>query len=176
MSGINRALLTNESKSKIYFSAQDKCVFISHQKKDTTISKKIADYIMSYNIDVYFDEYDTDLRLYRQTNNPDGVVSCIKKGINISTHMLCIISVNTLDSKWVPWELGYGYDKTTQSVLTLKGIVDNQLPDYLKTTNILRGTKTLNTFIQNVSGHPYLIIENYTKPMHTLDNILDWSL
>lgn len=176
MAGINRALSINENIIKMHSISNIKCVFISHQKNDTALSKRIADYIMSYNIDVYFDEYDNDLRIYRQTNNPNGIVSCIKKGINVSTHMLCIISFSTLDSKWVPWELGYGYDKTIQGVLTLKGISENQLPDYLKTTNILRGTKSLNVFIQNVSGSSSLMMESHTKSMHSLDSVLDWNL
>lgn len=176
MAGINRALSINESRAKVNFSANVKCVFISHQKNDTAYSKKIADYIMDSGIDVYFDEYDKDLRIYRQTNNPNGIVNCIKRGINTSSHMLCIISINTLDSKWVPWELGYGYDKTSQGVLTLKGINENQLPDYLKTTNIIRGTKSLNSFIQNIADNYSMILESHTKSLHSLDSVLDWNL
>lgn len=175
MAGINRALSLNENKTKFNFSANVKCVFISHQKNDTVSSKKIADYIINSGIDVYFDEYDNDLRIHRQTNNPNGVVDCIKKGINMSTHMLCIISINTLDSKWVPWELGYGNDKTSQGVLTLKGINHTQLPDYLKTTNIIRGTKSLNVFIQNITGNINVILESHSKAIHPLDTVLDWN-
>ena len=175
MAGINRALSINETKSRVNFSSNIKCVFISHQKRDTEKSKKIADYIMRSGIDVYFDEYDRDLRFYRQTNNPNGVVDCIKKGINMSTHMLCIISVNTLDSKWVPWELGYGHEKTSQGILTLKGINDNELPDYLKTTKIVRGTKSLNIFLQNISVGNNLVLENHVS-VNSLDDVLDWNL
>lgn len=176
MAGINRALSINESKAKVNFSSSVKCVFISHQKNDTLYSKRIAEYIMSYNIDVYFDEYDNDLRIYRQTNNPNGVVKCIKKGINISSHMLCIISLSAMDSKWIPWELGYGNEKTIQGVLTLKGIKDEQLPHYLKTVDIIRGTKSLNIFIKNISGMSSLILESHSAPIHSLDTILDWGL
>ena len=34
--------------------------------------------------------------------------------------MLCLLSQNALDSKWIPWEVGYGYDRTTVVGLTLK--------------------------------------------------------
>ena len=85
-------------------------VFISHQKKDKKEAKEIADYLKTVGIEVYFDEYDRELQIATETDNPKAVVSAIKKGINNSTHMLCLISKNTLFSKWVPFEVGYGYD------------------------------------------------------------------
>jgi hypothetical protein len=181
MAGINRALSLNESRAKTNFSTSVKCVFISHQKDDTIYCKKIANYLMDAGIDVYFDEFDNDLKFYRQTNNPNGIVLSIKKGINISSHMLCVISPKTLFSKWVPWEIGYGHESTIQGAITIKGIKDEDLPDYLKTTNMLRGTKSLNNFIQNVTGKSEYILENYnlikkyTTLSHPLDDVLDWN-
>jgi hypothetical protein len=182
MAGINRAIVTNENLSKSRLYSQVKCVFISHQKGDSAKCEKIAEYIMEANIDVYFDEYDTDLKIHRQTNNAKGVVNSIRKGIDNSTHMLCVISPNTLGSKWVPWELGYGYAKTTIGVLTLKGINESELPDYIKTVQIVRGTKSLNQFIVELTGLPQLILEdrNFSKAYnfgnHPLNDILDWQL
>ena len=78
MAGINRA-----SKSFRVFSESRKtkgveCVFLSHQQKDKDVCRKIADYLMTANIDVYFDEDDEDLKVYRQTNRPAGVVDSIR--------------------------------------------------------------------------------------------------
>lgn len=96
--------------------------------------------------------------------------------------MLCVFSLNTLDSKWVPWEIGYGYDKTNLSTLTLKGISDNQLPAYLRTVPLIRGTQTLNNYISGVKGEfetkmfsAGLLME-HSKQGHPLDNYLDWKL
>jgi hypothetical protein len=100
----------------------EKTVFISHQKRDREEAKTIADYLKGIGIKVYFDEYDRELQIATENDNPKGVVNAIKKGINNSTHMLCLISQNTLYSKWVPFEVGYGYDKTDLATLTLKGI------------------------------------------------------
>ena len=181
MSGYNRINLTESSLYSRKISGI-KCVFISHQKDDSSVCRKIADYLINAGIDVYFDEYDTDLRIYRQTNNPKYVVDAIKKGINSSSHMLCVFSPNTLYSKWVPWEIGYGYDKTSLSALTLKGITDGQLPEYLKTIPIIRGTKTLNDYISTTKGEEqYRMFSNgflleHTKGSHPLDDYLDWSL
>ena len=96
--------------------------------------------------------------------------------------MLCVISPNTLYSKWVPWEIGYGYDKTQVAALTLKGIQNEQLPDYLKTVTLIRGTRTLNDYISNLAGEykekmfSSNRIINESTMSHPLDNYLDWSL
>ncbi len=179
MPGINRELY-NEQTALQRKQLGIKCVFISHQKADAPICKHIADYLMKADIDVYFDEYDKDLKYYYQTNNPKGVVNSIKKGIQQSSHMLCVISPNTLYSKWVPWEIGYGYDITKIAALTLKGLSEGQLPDYLKTVTLVRGTTTLNDYIANIAGETKtkmftsnkLTNEN-TVFHHPMDNYLD---
>lgn len=181
MPGINRELY-NEQTALQRKQLGIKCVFISHQKADAPICKHIADYLMKADIDVYFDEYDKDLKYYYQTNNPKGVVNSIKKGIQQSSHMLCVISPNTLYSKWVPWEVGYGYDITQLSALTLKGIKEENLPDYLKTVTLIRGTKTLNDYISNLAGEykekmfSSKRLINESTSVHPLDNYLDWNL
>lgn len=181
---MNRYNRINLTEDRIYSRKKSgiKCVFISHQKDDSSICRKIADYLINAGVDVYFDEYDKDLRISSQTNNPKYVVNAIRKGINSSSHMLCVFSPNTLYSKWVPWEIGYGYEKTDLSALTLKGIMDNQLPEYLKIVPIIRGTRTLNDYISNIEGKIQnrmfsdgLLLEN-TKMNHPLNNCLDWNL
>lgn len=182
MAGINRALATNEFKSTVNLGLNVKCVFISHQKSDTEYCKKIADYLINAGVDVYFDEYDKDLKLHRQTNNPLGVVDSIKKGIKMSSHMLCVISKNTLYSKWVPWEIGYGNDKTIQGALTIKGITSTELPDYLKTVHLVRGIKSLNNLIIQITGQSEYILENqsrikkFSSFYHPLSTILENNL
>lgn len=97
MKGENRLILT-EDKIFSRKSLDIKCVFISHQKDDAFICRKIAEYLINAGIDVYFDEYDNNLKFYRQANNPKNLVDSIKKGINKSSHMLCVFSQNTLYS------------------------------------------------------------------------------
>ncbi|HLO72792.1 MAG TPA: toll/interleukin-1 receptor domain-containing protein [Flavobacterium sp.] len=182
MIGINRALTLNEFKANLNLNLNVKCVFISHQKADTEYCKKIADYLINAGIDVYFDEYDKDLKFYRQTNNPTGVVDSIKKGIKMSSHMLCVISKDTLYSKWVPWEIGYGNDKTIQGAITIQGITSSELPDYLKTVQVVRGIKSFNSLITQITGQSEYILENqrkiktYSSFYHPLATILENNL
>lgn len=181
MAGINRAIVSNIQLSDSRKTLGVKCVFLSHQKSDSAICRYIANYLMAADIDVYFDENDNDLRIYRQTNNPKGVVDSIRKGINKSSHMLVLVSPNTIHSKWVPWEVGYGYDITKLGVLTLKGIQDYQLEDYLKSVQIIRGTKSLNQYLSELKGLNLMAMESRSLIMdhaktHPLDNYLDYNL
>ena len=161
---LNRFYLTENSIAQ----RSGLCIFISHQKRDADTAKKIADYFITSGIDVYFDEYDTKIDRTR----PYSVVSA----------MLCLLSQNALDSKWIPWEVGYGYDRTTVVGLTLKEISQSVLPEYLQIVPILRGTKSLNNFISNVLKRDESTLINERKlfaayqSQHPLDSVLNWEL
>lgn len=156
-----------------------KCVFISHQKTDTQYAKKIADFLLSNGIDVYFDEYDEDLKGINQISQPSKVTNAILKGINSSSHMLVVVSLNTMNSSWVPFEIGYGFDKTDLGVLTLKGITKEQLPSYLKTAKLIRDIWDINKLVERVTGknevelHKAFVFESYSSNLHPLSNIMD---
>ncbi|RLD57926.1 MAG: toll/interleukin-1 receptor domain-containing protein [Bacteroidetes bacterium] len=152
-------------------------VFISHQKRDRDEAEKIAEYLKDMGINVYFDEYDRELQIATQNDNPKAVVAAIRKGINNSTHMLCIISKNTLFSKWVPFEVGYGYDKTDLATLTLKGINNSDLPDYIKVAPIIRDIYDINKFIEDKFKKKYILesrnFSDYNSAYHPLSGVMD---
>lgn len=154
------------------------CVFISHQKDDKDVAKTIANYISRSGLDIYFDEYDSSIN----RDDPRSVVNAIKNGIQRSTHMLCVLSHNALHSKWMPWEIGYGYDRLHVAGITVKEISKDVLPEYLQIVPVLRGIKSLNTYIANTMNRieQSLITERkiFSASMqnHPLDNVLDWNL
>ncbi len=156
-----------------------KCVFISHQQKDKEHARKIADYFQNAGIDTYFDEYDKELRIHHQTNDPKKVTESICKGINNSSHMLVLVSPNTINSSWVPFEIGYGFDKTDLAVLCLKGIPQGALPEYIRTTTIIRDIYDLNNKVQSLSGiskHKLFETKNlfdYNNNINPLHNVMD---
>lgn len=99
-------------------------VFISHQKKDSDVAGKIADYLLDAGIDVYFDQYDSSIN----RADPNSVVNAIRTGIENSSHMLVLISPNTFGSMWVPWEIGYAYNsQIALNVLRLKEVPKDKL-------------------------------------------------
>jgi hypothetical protein len=175
MPGINRAVATTIhgssspqvrlNETRAMSAPKRDCVFISHQKQDSPFCKAIADYIMQAGLDVYFDEHDKDLRIYREANDPQGVTECILKGINNSNSMLCVVSPHTLGSTWVPFEVGYGYEKTELGILTTKGVHRTDLPHYAQTAKLIMDTvPDLNKFLLT---RPSVITESQTRTFST---------
>jgi hypothetical protein len=93
--------------------------------------------------------------------------------------MLVIVSPTTMKSNWVPFEIGFGYDKTELSVLTLKGIPKGSLPEYLQTVYVLRNIWRLNGLIETLkeTSRKLLIesnsIKEYNNSYHPLNRIMD---
>lgn len=150
---LNRYYYTTQINNKAeHFAKNVKCVFISYQSADREAAKKVADYILGAGLDVYFDQYDGDLRISNQSNSPKKLVDSLCKGINNSSHMMVVVSNTTMQSRWVPFEIGFGYEKTSLYCLCLKGIPKGGLPEYLQTTKIIRDIYDLNSTIASLSG------------------------
>nr|WP_315212952.1 toll/interleukin-1 receptor domain-containing protein [uncultured Flavobacterium sp.] len=178
MAGLNRFYYPTKYHSRSQVVGLGiKCVFISYQKEDKDSAIKIADYLMSIGIDVYLDRYDSELKIQHQSNNPKAVTKAICNGINNSSHMLTIVSPNTLNSTWVPFEIGYGYDKTELCVLCLKGIPKGQLPEYVRAAKIIRDIYDLNFLIITLTGQTKDILEKANtvnlSASNTLSSIMD---
>lgn len=151
-------------------------VFISHQKKDSDVARKIADYLEEAGIDIYFDQYDNSI----DRTNPESVVRAIRYGIENSSHMLVVFSPNTLGSMWVPWEIGYAYNSTvTLGVLRIKGVAENELPEYLKVVKVISDIWDLNQLISNITrtDRENLLTEGrihrYSDSYHPLSQYMD---
>lgn len=151
-------------------------VFISHQKNDSDVARKIADYFEDAGVDTYFDQYDSSI----DRTDPKSVVNAIRTGIENSTHMIVIFSLNTFGSMWVPWEIGYAYrSPVILGALRLKGVAKDKLPEYLKVTKLVSDIWDLNSFISNitqVSGDQLLTegrILRYSDTYHPLSQYMD---
>ncbi len=183
MAGLNRFYYPIKYDSRSRFLALGiKCIFISYQKSDRESAIKVAEYLQESGIDVYIDVYDQELKNNHQSNNPREVTTAILNGINNSSHMLVMVSPRTMNSTWVPFEVGYGFDKTDLGVLTLKGISNESLPEYLKTSSlIIRGTKSLNEYLSRFTNRTVSLMESsnliksHMAGYHPLDNYLDWN-
>lgn len=151
-------------------------VFISHQKKDSDVAGKIANYLLDAGIDVYFDQYDTSIN----RADPNSVVNAIRTGIENSSHMLVLISPNTFGSMWVPWEIGYAYNsQVALNVLRLKGVPKDKLPEYLKVVKVILDIWDLNQLISNLTNvtSDQLLTEGrirkYSDIIHPLSQFMD---
>ena len=180
MAGLNRFYYPTKYKSRAEAVALGvKCVFISYQQNDRASALKVAEYLQGAGIDVYIDVYDSELKIQHQNSNPKEVTRAICNGINNSSHMLVLISPDTMNSTWVPFEIGYGYDKTDLGILCLKGIARGKLPDYVKTAKIVRDIYDLNNLIERLSGLKKevllerRIMSDYTSYSNPLINVMD---
>lgn len=116
--------------------AEQKCVFISHKKEDSTAAVVIGTYLMSLGINIYLDQNDMLLQEAVSQDNDQKIVSSIKRGLSVSTHLLCLISDKTKLSWWVPYEIGTAESQDVIiTSLKLKGIDD--LPSFLKIQPVL---------------------------------------
>ncbi|MDI7230512.1 hypothetical protein QMM87_17945 [Leptospira santarosai] len=88
-------------------------IFISYQRKDEAYAKAIADYILSKQINVYFDLNDEDLKLFNQSKDPKSVTLSIQKSIDESQTIClsfacrihsnrygCHLKLDILTKKW----------------------------------------------------------------------------
>lgn len=189
MSGVNRAKpniglesnINNLNKS-ILAGYEKPCIFLSHISIDKKDAEKLADYIMEKaDIDVYLDIYDRELQDAVTLKDPSKITALIERGITSSTHAMCLISEKTVNSWWVPYELGYA-KKAGKEIcsLKLKGNVD--LPDFLKIGDLICGTKSLNGYIQKIITDARLAkgtsninasLESHSSINHSLDSVLD---
>ena len=151
-----------------------KCIFIYYQQKDKSSAVKVAEYLQGIGLDIYFNQYDAELCIQHQAKKPRKVTELICKGINNSSHMLVIVSPNTINSSWVPFEIGYGFEKADLSVLCLKGMPKGSLPEYMRTAAIIRDICDFNIKVSNILGKPQSLLEqtkqmsSYSSPANSL--------
>lgn len=180
MAGINRAL--NESLAKSS-SATTACIFLSHISIDKASAMAIGRYITQQgDIDIYLDVNDPDLQAAVRTKDAACMTRFIERGLSRSTHIMCLVSVDTVRSWWVPYELGFAKSANKQlATLKLKGEVE--LPAYLEISEIIRGTKSLNQYLTAVrsgstkhTSAPLTtsLVEHYAMA-HPLDAHLDFN-
>ena len=80
------------------------------------------------------------------------------KGIDNSDYILCITSKATINSWWVPYEIGYGKNAKKQiSTLIRKDVT--YIPDYLQIEPVMKDISELNFFIKKIT-------KNYGIPLN----------
>lgn len=180
----NKTILEQFQKSASTYK-RDTCVFLSHISSNKDAVIEIGNYITNAGFYIYLDIYDSELQRGIEHRNDHAITHCIEKGIENSTDMLCIVSEETKDSWWVPYEIGYGRkSQNSVSTLLLKDIT--YIPSFLKISNLLEGTKSLNEYLlwlsnKNLEG--FLLEKVASKPSiishsanpHPLDSYLNWN-
>ncbi|KAB7725849.1 TIR domain-containing protein [Rudanella paleaurantiibacter] len=95
-----KALPLNEGlgSKKIY------SVFLSYRRVDKQYVAKVVQFLNALDASIYIDFLDDELN-----NTPnDQTAPTLRKRIQQSKKMIQLITPNSSDSKWMPWELGLG--------------------------------------------------------------------
>jgi hypothetical protein len=156
---------------------------LSHIFVDKSSAVAIGTYITRQgDIDIYLDVNDEELQRAVRRDDPAAVTKFIELGISSSTHIMCLVSADTVGSWWVPYELGFAKN-AGKDLATLKLKGDIVLPAYLNISEVILGTKTLNDYLTRVRQGltKAAEIRNLTESLtshastHPLDNYLDWK-
>lgn len=140
------------------------CIFLSHVREDKPLAISVGEYIKNAGYDIYLDIEDEELQKAVEEGNPAKITACIEKGIESSTHLMCIVSERTVKSWWVPYEIGFGKkSKKGISTLTHKNIVT--IPEYLQIGQLIRGIRGLNAYIESIKSD---IVKSYNIPGNTV--------
>lgn len=169
--GINIAESIQRSYGTFVASASKAVVFLSHKSEDKNFVEDIGNYFMNAGIDIYLDKNDFKLQHAVNINDPRRVTECIQEGISKSDYILCIASAKTVESWWVPYEIGYGKKANKEIASLIKKDV-TYIPDYLKIEEIIDGIPGLNTYIKKItSRHRIILSEKYDWQDATTDYI-----
>lgn len=86
---------------------------------------------------------------------------------------MCLLSENAMKSKWIPWEVGYGYDHNVFCV-KLKEIAFSSLPEYLQVVPVYSGYEALDVAIRNMRRTNNIYegqvstFSNYSHPLSSI--------
>jgi len=78
-------------------------LFISHSHHDRPLVEDIAKYLATFDVDVYVDWLDKDML----ATTSFETAARLRSKIRSNQKFLLAASEHSLDSVWVPWELGY---------------------------------------------------------------------
>lgn len=159
--GINIAESFQKSYSCYTASQRNPVVFLSHKSEDKDFVEDIGNYFMNAGIDIYLDKNDFRLQSAVNMKDPKRVTECIQEGISKSDYILCFVSSNTVNSWWVPYEIGYG-KKANKEISTLVRKDVKYIPDYLQIEEIIDDISDINNLIKRItSQHHILLTEKY---------------
>lgn len=128
-------------------------VFISHQQKDAVAAKTVYDTLRYNGVEAYLDLLDSALL-------KDGrqLTSHIVSKIGESTDVIAVVSDNTKESWWVPFEIGVATDKPRPIATYICGWVS--LPEYLDFWPQLRTPSDINAYVRKRQGLTYRYLDN----------------
>lgn len=130
------------------------CVFISYRSSDRDVALKLAATFDDAGLDYYIDVADAGLQAASAAGDSMAVVKAIEEGVRRSTHLIGIVTEETKESWWVPFEIGTSRAAAIAAGVEPSGraayLVDSwvtELPDYMRVSTLLPMTADLTAWI-----------------------------
>lgn len=82
-------------------------VFLSHSSEDKAILPSVINFLSQYGVNVYIDIADDELP--KRPSSETGEM--LKNRIYEARKFIVLVTQNSKDSKWIPWELGIADEK-----------------------------------------------------------------
>lgn len=128
-------------------------VFISHQQKDAVVARMVYDTLRRNGVEAYLDLLDSTL-----LKNGQQLTGHIMSKISESTDVIAVVSDNTKESWWVPFEIGVATDKPRPIATFVCGQVS--LPEYLYFWPQLHSSSDIVWYVQTRRGLAYRCLDN----------------
>lgn len=115
-------------------------IFISHQQRDSAVAASIARrLLLTHSIESYLDLIDP-----LASTAGDTLGDHVRQELGKCTQLIAVVSLNTRDSWWVPWEIGIATEKDYP--ISTYAAEHCDLPTYLKKWPYLQSEQDLDTY------------------------------
>lgn len=116
-------------------------VFISHKDSDSELAERVARRVRYNGMDTYLDTIDDALA----KDGPD-LADLLLARMSSCQQLIAVVSSQTKDSWWVPWEIGVGSEKSFRMASYSEQHVS--LPSYLTKWPALHGDRDVDLYCQ----------------------------
>ena len=152
----SRGILTEDYLLEKRAATQSFDVFLSHSSADASALPKVIGFLKQYGVNVYIDK--TDKELPKRTSAETGVK--LKERIAQCKKFVVLVTANSKNSKWIPWELGIADEKKKLANVALLPDVPNQ-------------TDAEWTEQEYLGLYPRIVKENFTGQTTAVWMVLD---
>jgi hypothetical protein len=115
-------------------------VFVSHQQADSAIASSVALRLRQNNVECYVDIIDRNI-----AQSGEVLGNYLRNEMGKCTQLLAVVSANTKQSSWVPWEIGVATEKNFP-LATFFG--DNTpAPEFLRQWPYLRSLSDVDHYV-----------------------------
>ena len=118
-------------------------VFISHRTVDDEIARQVRNRLShNYGILCYLDDLDKETGPAKQSNQ---ITALIVRRLTTCTNLLAIVTRNTRESWWVPFEVGVAR-QAPRIITSYTNLAQGDLPEFLTEWPVLRGERAIDKF------------------------------